>query len=81
MTKQDHLQGFEHTKVSTTSETFYKLNYPNQIQSQKEAFYIHIKVLWGLASKKAILVARLEKQVRAFYQQFQSINQVEYSIV
>ncbi|KNZ54729.1 hypothetical protein VP01_2872g4 [Puccinia sorghi] len=44
MTKQDHPQGFEHTK-------------PNQIPSPQEAFYIHIKVLWGLVAKKAIPVA------------------------
>ncbi|PLW04631.1 hypothetical protein PCASD_26710 [Puccinia coronata f. sp. avenae] len=49
MTKKDHLEGFEHTKL---------------------AFYVHVKVLWGLVAKGAIPSPPLEEQLRAFYQFF-----------
>ncbi|KNZ59894.1 hypothetical protein VP01_1649g7 [Puccinia sorghi] len=59
MVKQDHLEGFEHTK---------------------EAFYVHVKVLWGLISKGSIPMAPSEQQLRSFYQRFRNTDKIESAI-
>jgi len=59
MVKQDHPQGFEHTK---------------------EAFYVHIKVLWGLVPKNSVPVAPSEEQLRSFYQRFRCTDEIDSAI-
>ncbi|KAA1095105.1 hypothetical protein PGT21_035590 [Puccinia graminis f. sp. tritici] len=59
MVKQDHPEGFEHTK---------------------EAFYVHIKVLWGLVKKRAVPNTPSPKQLAKFYQRFSSTEQIQSAI-
>ncbi|KNZ51300.1 hypothetical protein VP01_4006g5 [Puccinia sorghi] len=66
MTKQEHPAGFKNTKV--------------KIPAQVEAFYVHIKVLWGLVTKGLIPKPLSDKQLQAFYQRFCKSDEIESAV-
>jgi hypothetical protein len=52
----------------------------NNRYHQQEAFYVHIRVLWGLVKKRAVPSTPSADQVSSFYQRFSSTDQINSAI-
>ncbi|KNZ51097.1 hypothetical protein VP01_4096g2, partial [Puccinia sorghi] len=57
-----------------------KQDHPAGFEHTKEAFYIQIKVLWGLVTKGSIPKPPSDEQLQAFYQQFRNSDKIESAV-
>ncbi|KAA1112136.1 hypothetical protein PGTUg99_007199 [Puccinia graminis f. sp. tritici] len=57
-----------------------KQDHPEGFEYTKAAFYVHIKVLWGLIAKGSIPSPPSDNEVRAFYQRFRSTKEIDSAI-
>ncbi|MBW0475619.1 hypothetical protein O181_015334 [Austropuccinia psidii MF-1] len=55
-------------------------DYPAGYEHTKDAFYIHIKLLWGLIEKNAVPSAPDPSQLNEFYQRFSTPDQIESAL-
>ncbi|KNZ59055.1 hypothetical protein VP01_1808g2 [Puccinia sorghi] len=57
-----------------------KKDHPAGFEHTKEAFYVHIKVLWGLIKQRAVPQSPPPEQVASFYQRFSSSDEIQSAI-
>ncbi|MBW0505627.1 hypothetical protein O181_045342 [Austropuccinia psidii MF-1] len=72
-----------HSKAKSSKKITIQMvnnDHPTEFEKTKDAFYSHLKLLWGLLEKRKVPAPPKPEQLKEFYQRFSNADQIETAI-